>query len=103
MSLGRPTPGTVKDDGLLLTFLAAVYDRLAELSRATGDTTVVQAFAAGVDTKVFHGLGRPVASWEVLDKDADANLWRSPDPNARAGLYIVMQASAAVTVKLRFS
>jgi hypothetical protein len=93
----------VENKGFLLEFLSAVYERLLELARASDERTLTQTFAAATDTKVFHGLGRPVVEWEVIDRNANAVLWQSTAANERPNLYIIIQASAAVTAKLRFA
>lgn len=103
MSLGRPTDGTTGDKGQLLEFLSAVYERLLELGRTPRTSTVQQVFPATTDTKVFHGLERPVTEWAVIDRNANAVIWQSTAANTQPQLYIILQASAAVTARLRFS
>lgn len=101
MTLKTPSPATLQGPSLL-DILRGFYDAIVELRKGTDRATSVVTFAATADTKVFHGLGRPVVSWSVIDKNANADVWQSTTENANAKLYIVMQASAAVTAKLRF-
>ena len=56
---------------------------------------------------VAHGLGREYRGWIVVDKNANADVWVDPptgtplvDPNPDRALFIRLDASAAVTVKL---
>lgn len=101
--ISRPTPSTLGDDSQLLGFLSGVYERLLELGRGDRSSTQTLTFATATDTKVFHGLGRPIGEWAVLDKNADANIWQSTSANTNPSLYVILQASAAVTAKLRFA
>lgn len=102
MSVGRPTGADVTSERRLLDVLTGLYDRLIELARTSRTSTVVQAFAAAVDTQVFHGLGRPVTAWTVIDKNATADVWRSTAVNLTPQLFILLQSSAVATVTLRF-
>ena len=50
-----------------------------------------------------HGLGAAVQTWEVVDINANATVWRSATTPANPRMQIVLKASGTVTVKLRFS
>lgn len=80
-------------------------DTFASLQRAvTNDHIVTVTFTAGAtDVQVRHGLTGPVDTWEVVDRDTDANLWRSPTVNPDPRTYILLQASAPTVARLRFT
>lgn len=58
---------------------------------------------ATTDTRVFHGLGHAVVTWEVVDIDGPATVYQSSSHNASPTKYIILQASAPVNVLLRFT
>lgn len=55
------------------------------------------------DTKVFHGLGRVVATWDVCDIDAPGFVYQSSSHNNAPMQFIILKASAPVNVLLRFT
>lgn len=67
------------------------------------DTLITVTFTgAGVDTRVFHGLGHIPKSWEVVDVNAFVQFRRSPTVNADQKNTLLLQASAApVTATFR--
>ena len=106
MSLRAPSslPGLPAQ---LIEWLRGYYDALVDLRSAFADQApryqLVTFAAATTDVKVFHGLGAPVTEWEVFDKDATADVWRSATVNTNPTLYLILQASALVNVKLRIT
>lgn len=67
------------------------------------NSTLVPATIAAVDTTVYHNLGQPVASWDIVDRDANANVWRSPTVNGNPSRTIILRASVPVNVVIRFA
>lgn len=57
--------------------------------------------ASGVTNRVAHGLGRIPTNWLVVDKNAQADVWRDTSFTATNDL-IGFRASAAVTVDIQF-
>jgi hypothetical protein len=104
VSLRRPSAADVQSPLALSETLAGYYDALAALQRRTSVESFVTATlaAGGADNRVAHGLPGALATWEIVDKNATADVWRSPTVNPDASV-ILLRASAAVTVKLRFS
>jgi len=100
-------PFDVQDTGqsLLDRILGRLRITLRSLELAvTNDRLVSVAFpASNTDVQVFHGLAAPPRSWEVIDRDADVNVWRSSTVNTKPRETIILRASAApVTVTVRF-
>lgn len=91
--------------GLIDKMLVGLDNTLKSLTNAVlNDVLMTVSFgAAATDVRVFHGLRAPVRTWEIVDKNADANVWRSSTENPNESLFIILQASAPVTVKLRFT
>ena len=58
--------------------------------------------AATTDVTVRHGLQAPVKTWEIVDRTANAVVWRSATVNTNRDT-IILQASAGVTVLVRFT
>lgn len=57
----------------------------------------------GVDFEVRHQLGYIPKARDIVDIDANATIWRSPTVNADPRNTVILRASAAVTVTLRFT
>lgn len=72
--------------------------------RVIGDNAFLQQdiveVAVGVTpTRIIHKLGR-LPKWVVVDKNADARVWRVSSTPTDDSRFFYLQASAAVTVKL---
>lgn len=81
-----------------------IRDTLRSLEKSvTNDRLIGVTFtAAATDTEVRHGLGAPVLTWEIVDRDADVNVWRSSTVNSRPRETLILQVSAApATILLR--
>ena len=103
MSLIRPTEATVRDAGGLARVLGGFYDVLTALTRRTSvESLITVALLSGQDNRIPHGLPGSLSTWEIVDINADANVWRSATVNADRSV-ILLRASAAVTVRLRFA
>jgi hypothetical protein len=83
------------------TFVKAAFERLGDV--VTNRNVVRGVKLAIGDNKVPHGLGRLVTDWEILRKNAFADVKDSATVNANGRTFIILAASAAVTVDLRFS
>jgi len=84
----------------ILRRLKTTLDSLVKV--VTNDRLIAVTFAAATtDTPVRHGLRGPVLTWDVVDRDADANVWRSDTVNTNPLEVLILQASAPVTVTIR--
>lgn len=100
------TSGQPGGSQILDRMLAAIKRALDLLAnQSIGNQNLVSAFIAASpnDTVVSHGLGQMLQSWEIVDRDANAVVWRSPTANPTPTLTIILRASAAVNVVLRFA
>jgi len=91
---------------VLNRILARLRTTLGSLTQAVTNDRLVDVTFAAVDTdvQVFHGLGFPPVSWEVIDRDAAVTVWRSTTVNPRPRDTIILRASAApLTVRIRFN
>jgi hypothetical protein len=59
--------------------------------------TYIEAEIATGGTKLAHKLGKEPQGWIVVDKDANASVWRFEASDAN---YINLKSSATVNVKL---
>ena len=55
------------------------------------------------DTRVYHGLGRQMRTWEIVDRNANAVVWQATTVNSTPDKFIILRASAAVKIKVRFA
>jgi hypothetical protein len=100
-------PFDVEDTGssLLDRIMRRLSTTIDSLTNAvTNDHLVSVTFlSASTDVIVRHGLDGPPVSWDVVDRDANANVWRSPTVNIRPREVIILRASAAAIVLVRFA
>ena len=66
------------------------------------DTALIedQALLAASTVLVEHTLGRAYRGWRVVDKNANATVWRDTTSTADATLFLPLACSANVTVDL---
>lgn len=79
--------------------------RLVEDEVVSGQ--LVEIVLTTTPKNVAHGLGRKYRGWFIVDKNANADVWVDPptgvplvDPNPDRALFVRLDASATVTVKL---
>ena len=79
-------------------------EALKKLSRDNPilDSNTVTAEIGTSDTEVDHGLGRATQGWVVVDKNANADVWKSTTTNAAPERKVILKASATVTAKILF-
>lgn len=99
----KPFTPPQSPDGFVTRLILAIEKTFASLARAVTNDRVLVVDLTTADTRVFHGLGAEVQTWEVVDKEADVNVWRSPTENPSQTTYIILQASAPTRVKVRFT
>jgi hypothetical protein len=97
-STGQPGGSTFLD-----RVLAMIQASLDSLARVVTDDVLVRALIGVTDTPVTHGLGYQPRTWDVVDRDSNAVVWRSGTVNQRASMVIILKASAPVTVQIRFT
>jgi len=89
---------------LIDRMVSAISDSFASLLRTvTNDKLVRTTLDNTRDWPVTHGLGHKAVTWEVVDQDANATVWRSKAVNPRDANVILLRASAAVSVLVRFT
>jgi len=67
-----------------------------------GNTVTATAPAATTDFAVNHKLGRAIAGWIVVRKNANANVWESATANPRPTDQVIFQASAKANLTFYF-
>lgn len=70
------------------------------LRKAVRNDALVTHAVGTSDTVVPHGLGQVPTTWEVVDRDANAVVWRTA---AMTRVSVTLRASAPVNVLIRFS
>lgn len=100
-----PTANEEGGSPLLDRVVQAVRRSLDSLAKVvTNDQLVpLQVAAAFTDTKLYHQLGAVPRAWEVVGRNANALLWESPTVNPFRDRYLLLRASAPVTVTVRLS
>ena len=74
---------------------------IRQLDGATRRVVVRAVALSTTSTRVPHSLGRIPLGWQILDKNAHADVWRDTS-QATTNDAIFLKASAAVTVDLQF-
>lgn len=88
---------------LLDRIIGEIARTFAQLRDAVGNDRIVRvSLKAGQDNLVVHGLGAPPRSWEIVDKDAQSDVWRSTTTTVTAQA-IVFRCSADVNALIRFN
>lgn len=102
---GRPGGSAILD--VVQDFIKQAFDRLGDVVTNSklidGVSFAINQAGAIPDVKVTHGLGSAWRTWEIVDKNADANVWRSSTPNPQPEKFLILSASGPVTLKLRVS
>lgn len=58
------------------------------------------AIVTGQENAIAHKLDRALVGWKLVDKDADARVWRTAAPARDALTHLTLECSANVNVKL---
>lgn len=95
-------PVTRRD--LLLTAEPVVRTVNQLLDRPEAHSILIEgvSLVAASTVNVPHKLGRPWRGWHVVDKDADAGVWRGSAPagDGDGEQYLPLACSANVTISL---
>lgn len=94
----KPTGVAALDS--LCDLLQRVFDSFTSVA-VTNEHLSRVTLVPFIEQKVFHGLGSPPVTWEVVRKSADANVYEST-PSASAKDYLNFTSATAVTVTIRF-
>jgi hypothetical protein len=95
---GKPGGSNLLDR--LIVRLEATLDSLAKA--VTNERLLAETLpVATTDVTILTGLNAPVRTWEVVDRSANAVVWRSPTVNGRPRETLILQASAPVSVLIR--
>lgn len=85
----------------LVDQLTSVFKKLGSI--VTNNKVVPAKFTTpATDVVVFHGLGFVYTSWDVVDIDANAVVYRSPTANNQPDRSIILRASAVCNARIRF-
>lgn len=88
--------------------LEAIQDNIADALQPllnnpliNGGVLLAPVALTTATSEVAHGLGRTLRGWVVVDKDANARIWRVASPaNPNSARTIRLTASSAVNVTL---
>lgn len=86
-----------------VTFSEYISRALSEIvDRGQNYTQIVSSVAltTGSTTSVAHGLGRKWSGWRVVDKTANAVVWRDATSSADSAVFLPLTCSANVTIDL---
>ena len=81
---------------------ANIDNLVTQLNKSITSGNIVTANILTTDTKVQHGLGRPVIGWFVIDKNANLDVWQSTTINEIPSLQILLKATIPARVKIYF-
>lgn len=76
---------------------------LSSLAKAVTNDVLVPAAVATTDTRVYHKLPRAPVTWEVVGRDGPGVVYESATENTARDRYLLLKASTAVNVTIRFS
>ena len=97
-TVGKPGGSDILDT--VQDFIARAFTRLGDVVQ--NDKLITVTFGmAETDVKFAHGLGHVFLTWEVVRQNAAAVVWDSPTVNDAPDRFVILRASAPVTVVLR--
>lgn len=101
----RSTDGKPGGSPIIDQVIADVDSGFRSIGDVVNNAVIVTVTFTGAatDTRAIHRLGHPPLTWEVVDRDANINVWRSPTVNSDAKNTMLLQASGAGTAKIRFT
>lgn len=105
MSVGRIKPYykvQITDLGAVERALDAVEKSLGSVAAVPvlNGNVVEVTFDASGSQRLEHKLGRKLIGWQVIGKNAAADIWDSQATELKPELFLTLNASGAVTVKL---
>jgi hypothetical protein len=82
--------------------IAASFQQFEKLPQL--DSVIIKdiTLASGIDNQVEHKLSRPIQGWQIIRKDANANVWESTTVNTTPSATIILRTSATVKVTILF-
>jgi len=82
--------------------IAASFQQFEKLPQL--DSVIIKdiTLASGIDNQVEHKLGRSIQGWQIIRKDANANVWESATANTTPSSTIILRSSATVKVSFLF-
>jgi hypothetical protein len=82
--------------------IAASFQQFEKLPQL--DSVIVSdvTLASGIDNQVEHKLNRPIQGWQIIRKDANADVWESSTVNTAPSSVIILRASATVKISIIF-
>lgn len=90
-------PDDLKDLQPFISESVAAFRALAENNLIRQEP--IEVVVGVTPTRILHRLGR-LPLWVIVDKNADARVWRVDSTPKDDSRFFYLQASAAVTVKL---
>ena len=81
---------------------ANIDNLVAQLNKSITSGNIVTVNILTTDTKVNHGLSRPVIGWFVIGKNGSADIWESTSVNNVPNLYIILKTNAPISAKIYF-
>lgn len=102
MSLRKfvPIPGGGAILDALQDLLLLIIDEL-QGDRVANDHLIENiTLGSGVDVPIYHGLGQPMRTWDIVRQDADATIWEGA-ASVSPRHFFNLTASGPVTVTIR--
>lgn len=75
------------------------FEKLPQLDSVIVENVVL---TSGVDNQVEHKLNRKIVGWQIIRKNANADVWESSTANNIPSSVIILRSSATVTVSFIF-
>lgn len=82
--------------------IAASFNQFEKLPQL--DSVVIQdvTLTSGIDNEVEHKLTRPIQGWQIIRKNANADVWESSTVNTTPSSAVILRSSATVKVTILF-
>lgn len=95
---GKPGGSSILDE---------IVDRIREtflsIKKVVTNDHLVTVTVGTTPKQVFHGLGAPPLTWEIVGRDAAETVFEPAIVNGARMRFLYLQASGPVTVTVRFT
>lgn len=99
----RATEGKPGGSAILDELIEQARESFRSLVRAVTNDAVVTVTLSTAPTQVFHGLGQPPLTVEVVGQNAGEVIFEPPTLNSQRARFVLLQATGAVTASIRFT
>lgn len=97
------TAGKPGGSSLLDEIIEQVRETFRSIAKVVTNDALVTVTLGTSPTQVFHGLGQPPLTVEIVGLNAGETVFEPPTVNSQRRKFVLLQATGAVTATVRFT